>query len=171
MTHPIRRACAFAVVSMMLSSCDFVYGVRHSASIPAAPNLACVEDVIRKAPGVDDVRYSHTESGESKSINHTFVYHSGQVYAAIQVIEFDGKTEFQQNCSSLNQVPPQELVDSIRPVMLWIEQHLETQCGMRGLTAAVKEECPGVECPVMHAPNEPPQPSGPEEPAQTGPRG
>ena len=159
-----RLSVFYAVLALETSSCDFIYGVNRRTAIPAAPDFTCVERVIREAPGVDDVRYAQTEGGRRLTWTglqrpiqvHTFVYRDGQILGALQVtIEYDGETEFSQTLLDINRKPPQAMVDATRPVMLWIEQRLESECGMSGLTARIKERCPGVECPVVDAPHKP----------------
>lgn len=64
-------------------------------------------------------------------------------------IKYDGETDFSQHLVDINRKPPQELIDGSRPVMRWIEEALETECGMDGLAAAIDEHCSGVQCPAL----------------------
>jgi hypothetical protein len=159
------------------SGCDFIYGVNRRAPIPAAPNFTCVERVIRRAPGVEDVRYSQTEGSrpltwtglKPPTVVHTFIYRDAQVFGALQItVEYDGETEFAQTLVDINPKPPQPVIDASRPVMHWIEQRLESECGMTGLTDAIKEDCPGVECPPLR--KREPNNAGPPD-AVKAPRG
>jgi hypothetical protein len=142
----------------VLWGCDSMYGVSRRATIPSPPPLACVETVIRRAPGVEDVQYSRTEGNrpltwtgvEPATDVHTFAYRDGQVRGFLQVtVEYDGKTTFSQNLTDINRKPPQEQIDASRPVMRWIEERLEAECGMSGLPLAVEEHCSGVDCPPL----------------------
>jgi hypothetical protein len=144
--------------TLVISSCDFIYGVNRRAPIPAAPDFTCVERVIRAAPGVENVRYSQTQGSRPLTWTglkpptgvHTFFYRDAQVLGVLQItVEYDGKTNFAQTLVDINRKPPQALIDASRPVMQWIEQRLESDCSMTGLTNAIKEDCPGVECPPL----------------------
>jgi hypothetical protein len=73
--------------------------------------------------------------------------------------EYDGKTNFSQHLLEINRKPPQDLINGTRPVMYWVEQRLEEECGMTGLTTSIQEFCRGVEC----------RPLGTREPNDAGP--
>lgn len=59
---------------------------------------------------------------------------------------YQGRTEFHHTHIDVNRKPPQSEIDQIRPAMLRIEQAIEAQCGLTGLSRMIKESCNGVQC-------------------------
>jgi hypothetical protein len=53
---------------------------------------------------------------------------------------------FEHTFLSINQVPPQEDIDHIRPIMDRVESAVETSCGLSGFSMSIVEECSGVTC-------------------------
>jgi len=146
------------IAILAASGCDFLYGVNRHTRLPTAPDFECVGQVIRRAPGVDDVEYRRTAGGRPLTWTglkpptdvHTYLYRDGEILAALQVtIEYDGRTDFSQHLLDINRKPPQSQIDASRPVMHWIEEQLETECGITGLASAIEEWCKGVECPPL----------------------
>jgi hypothetical protein len=136
---------------------------------------------------VEEVQYFETDGGRPLTWTglkpptrvHTFVYRDGSVLGALQVtIRYDGETNFSQHLVDINRKPPQETIDATRPVMRWIEEALQVQCGMAGLVTGIDEHCSGVECPPLGIPpnralqpTRAAEPNGKRELTSSGPRG
>ena len=144
---------------LVLSGCDFAYGVRRSAVLDVEPTLTCVEEVLRSTPGITTVEYKRQEGGRPltltglgpPTVNHAFLF-SGpdHVKGVLQYQrEANGDVAFWQSNMGLNSVPPQEEVTATRPVMRRIEVSLAQRCQLHDLPSKVTEWCAKEECPVL----------------------
>jgi hypothetical protein len=144
------------ICTVLLSGCDIFYGVYREAPLSSRPNLDCVRDAIEKTPGVAEVQYRHHEGGTTltfkspASIADSYLYRGpvgSHVLGALQIHwNYPGNVVFTDTLQDINRKPPQEDVDHSRPVMKLVEQRLESECEMSGLTSKVKETCLGVQC-------------------------
>jgi hypothetical protein len=172
-----RKIISFVcIITPTLAGCDMMYGVNRSAKLQSFPSLDCIHDVIATAPGVTFVKRSEDRGGKAITLSglkddgttYTFWYHGSETfpYTGEKVIlkghdvsriagdlqvhqDHRGIIWFSQTLYGLNERPPQETVDSSRPVMRWIEQALAQQCGIAQLSEEVRESCNGVTCPPL----------------------
>ena len=156
--HRGKRLSLSALFTMaLLSGCDFIYGVRREAQLTERPNLGCVQHEIETTPGISDVRYRHYEGGTTltlrspATISDSYWYRGpsgSHVLGALQIEWTDpGTLVFTDSLEEMNRKPSQIDVTQSRPVMQLLEQRLESQCGIAGLTSRIKETCTGVQCP------------------------
>ncbi len=145
---------------LLLAGCDFVYGVRRYEDLPSLPDLACVEKVVRAAPGVRDVRYRQDDGGRPVSLSgieqptkiYTFFYSGDapKIWGALQLEQdYSGKVSFDQTHLTMNHLPDPVVIANTRPVMRHIELALSKECGLVELPASIKETCMKVACPPM----------------------
>jgi hypothetical protein len=150
------------LITTLLGGCDIMYGVSRHAPLPALPDLACVESVIREAPGVQKTDYKissefqrFTWSGIPKAVPpYTYTYHytgsSPEIYAHLEITDDSrGHVDIRQCLLSLNRPPDPTVVAATRPVMQHIELELAARCGLEHLPDVVKESCRGVDCPRL----------------------
>ena len=138
------RVAVLAALSLSLSSCDAVYGVRRSTPLESAPDLACIESIIRTVPGVLGVRREDRELS-TKDRYHYFIYDLGSTSGLLTVVvKPNGKATLEQADAMINRTPPQAEIDVIYPMMLRIERALEEKCGLGHLR--IVEWSKGVKC-------------------------
>jgi hypothetical protein len=152
----MRHVSPLLLLLLLLTGCDPVYGISRSACVPLMPPPDSVASAIRDTPGVDQVEYRFSEEGEPLTLTgikapdqvHTFSYRGGSnVRGSLQfTVDYRGTVEYSQSLMMMGRHPPQEWIDATRPVMLKIEQRLERDCGLKGLSDAVVERCIGVKC-------------------------
>jgi hypothetical protein len=118
---------------LVLSGCDFVYGVSRNATLNSLPSLACVEKVVRETPGVATVETRVEPGGRPLTLtgihdpdqNYYFIYHGSEgsyIWGALLLSRrYDGTAELLQDNERLNDKPPQAEIDASRPVMRKIE--------------------------------------------------
>jgi hypothetical protein len=142
-------------ITLLLSSCDIIYGVLRTAEISEPPELDCVKSVLVSTPGVDSVNYQESEGGRTFTVtgikppikSHTFTYSGVKILASVQImIESSAKTTFRHTLADINRKPPQDVIDRTLPLMRQIERQLEAECKMRGLPDSIKEYCFRIEC-------------------------
>jgi len=146
-----------AAALLSLSSCDIFYGVYRAAPLNSRPNLACVRDVIEKTPGIAEVQYRHHEGGTTLSLKSpaniadSYFYRGPVGSHVLGVLQIDwsypGNVVLTDTLQDLDRKPPQEDIDHSRPMMKLVEQRVESECEIVGLTSKVKERCQGVQCP------------------------
>jgi hypothetical protein len=129
------------------------------------PSMQCVQSAITSVPGIVSVQYReedlgpvHAGSGNAvHEVQHVFDYRgaeSSHVGASLRILgQYDGTIEFYHSLMQVH-APPQEDVDATRPVMLEIEDKLESQCGV-ALSSRVRESCRAVQCVPDNAPSQP----------------
>jgi len=141
---------------LLVTGCDPIYGVSRRARVASMPGPASAEATIRKATGVTNVLYRHSQGGRPLTITgikapdqvHDFFYEGGaNIHGNAQfIVDYRGRVGFSQTLLRMFQPPPQEWVDCTRPVMVEIETLLESECGLTGLRTSVVEHCWGVKC-------------------------
>lgn len=130
-----------AITSVVfLSACDFMAGLTHEYRLDELPLPVCVEDTLRNVEGVTNVSYAPGEV--NRHALHRFSYRAEGVEVRLDIDRNRSRPEYVQSYMVLNTVPPNELIARLRPVMTRVDQALESNCGMRGLSHGVKEYCP-----------------------------
>ena len=157
MTDARRLGFGVIGIALILSGCDFVYGVDRAAPLDKEISTDCVKRVMESTPGIEKVDYeaSHTGKGLFHPTPWVYTYqfrgspHSN-VMGVLQVAkEYDGTFSYRNYLESLNSKPPQAWIDATRPVMHEIEKRLAMQCEADTLPAHIKETCTGVICGPM----------------------
>lgn len=123
-----------------LSACDFTAGLTHVYRLDEVPLPVCVEGALRQVGGVTDVRYAPGEV--NRRALHRFSYRAEGVEVRVDIDRNRTRPEYVQSYMVLNTVPSSELIARLRPVMARVDQALESNCGMRGLTQRAEEYCP-----------------------------
>jgi hypothetical protein len=148
---PLVFAIVMAATGACFASCDAIYGINRHASLPVAPDLACIEEAIRSVPGVlgvhrrDDDTHTLTLTGVHREELHYFAYDVGRGGATLLLtVYYNGEAELSQHLVRINERPAQAELDAVRPVMIRIEKALEERCGVRPLL--VDESLSGVKC-------------------------
>ena len=147
----------------MLAGCDFIYGVRRYENLAALPDLACVQNVVQTAPGVQNVRYTPSDGGRPLTWSgvqqptkvYTFIYSGDQpkIWGDLQLTQdYKGEVVFDQTHLTMNHLPDPAVVANTRLVMRHIESALARECGLAQLPGSIKEECTKVECPPLASP-------------------
>jgi hypothetical protein len=155
----MKRRIDIIGLCLIITGCDVMYGTLRKAPLPSVPSLDCVQRVVESTPGIIKVNYSHDEAGTAvtlsglkspASITYNYFYRGEEDTHIIGVLQihkdYRGIVSLSQNLFDINKKPPQSDIDASRPVMAHIEQHLESECGMTGLVASIKETCRGVTC-------------------------
>ena len=125
--------------SVALSGCDFTAGVSRVYRLDEVPLPACVEGTLRSIPGVTDVKYALDEVNRRPL--HRFSYEAEGAKIRIDIEEKRLRPEYFHFYETLNSVPPEKLVARLRPVMAHVDEALERECVMRGLSSGAKEYC------------------------------
>jgi hypothetical protein len=154
MTKPHTLGFGVVGLALILSGCDFVYGVSREAPLETEISVDCVKRAIESTPAIEKVDYeaSHTGKGLFHPTPWVYTYEfrgspQSNISGVLQVYkEYDGKLFYRDYLESLNFKPPQAWIDATRPVMRGIEERLAMQCGADALPARVKETCNGVTC-------------------------
>ena len=131
-------------------------GVTRVAYYETVPDNECVMASARSIDGLTDIEHI-TESGgraltfrgiEEANLVHRYWYTYKGIKNDFYFVEsYNGKVEFRHGYGCLNCYPPQEIIDTIYPLVVQLENKLQEQCGVSGLATGVKEFCSGVECP------------------------
>jgi hypothetical protein len=130
-----------AITSVVfLSACDFTAGLTHVYRLDELPLPVCVEDTLKHVEGVTDVSYAPDEV--NRRALHRFSYRAEGVEVRLDIDRNRTRPEYVQSYMVLNAVPPSELIARLRPVMTRVDQALESNCGVRGLSQGVEEYCP-----------------------------
>jgi hypothetical protein len=145
--------------ALALGGCDFMWGVGRSAELHSLPDIKCVDNVIRAAPGVEDVRYELIQPrpinvlGPRNDVDiYEFIYRgaSGKISGALSISrDSKGRVYFGQSHHEINRVPDPDVIAATRPVMRHIELALAQECGLVELPGSVKEGCDRVACPTL----------------------
>jgi hypothetical protein len=105
-----------------------------------APLPACIEQTLRRVPGLSEVTYAPGEV--NRRALHRFSYQAEGVRVRLDIEQTPFRPEHFHSYLVFNSVPPPELVARLRPVMARVDQALENDCGMRGLSQGAREYCP-----------------------------
>jgi hypothetical protein len=124
----------------VLSACDFHGGVYRVYRLDDVPMPACVERTLRQVTGVTNVKY--VPSRVDGRALHSFSYRAEGVDVRLDIEQEPVRPEYDHSYMVLNTVPAEELIARLRPVMARVDQALENDCGMRGLSRGARENCP-----------------------------
>lgn len=133
------RAAAVALIAIALSGCSYAGGVRRSAQLDRMPDLACIEQTLGNVPGVADVRYAYDR--QLRSNDFTYAAQGVTVLLAVQETG-RGDLLYDHAYLRLDHAPPQELVARIRRQMVQVDQRIEEDCHVAGLSGRIQEACP-----------------------------
>jgi len=142
---------------VLLSGCDFFYGVHREAQLQTMPQLDCVGRVIKATPGVKHLQTMDAVTGQELTLSglpqegpvYTFTYTGtapDKLWGTVQLQADSHGIRFTNDDMWINEKPPQTQVDATRPVMRTIEQGLAAKCGLSDLPVRVREYCTGVVC-------------------------
>lgn len=133
-------------------------GVGRTFELGQLPDMTCVEQVLRKLPGVSHV--SHEEirrpyaseppqpfDDPATPVFHSYRYQYSGITAEFSFVRDElGDVQFWQGLQCFNCVVEQEHVNLLRPFMDRFEERLEVGCGIHGLRAGTSEICNHVDC-------------------------
>ena len=131
------RALALFLPCLLLAACDPGYGLTRQAYVAAMPNPEKVCAVIQRTPGVDTVGYNHHEGGLPNVKTDSFPYRGGSGVDGTLRFSFSpltGRTKFTQSVIAIGLPPPPATVAATLAVMKRIEERLEREAGLTGLT-------------------------------------
>lgn len=128
------------ICSVFISGCDFMAGVSRVYDLDEAPLPACVERTLKQVPGVTNVKYAPDEVNDRPV--HKFTYHVEGVDVRLDIEQKSFRPRYHHSYLLFNVVPPQEQVARLRPVMARVDQALEINCRIQGLSKGVREYCP-----------------------------
>jgi hypothetical protein len=152
----MKRLATLFVAGIVGAGCDMFYGILHKTqTFSPIPSDSCVVSAVQSIPGMSNVS-SHLEAGgqpltlhgiEKPDEIHRFSYEyygvrSGFLYS----VRYNGRAEFSHNYIYINRKPPQETIDRLYPALRAVDSALESQCGLVGLVASIREQCLGVRC-------------------------
>ena len=126
------------VLTLALASCDTFYGIYRSSVIKTMPNIESIKRAISSVNGIDNVTYK-LYGGSSET--HTFFYKGGSnIYGQVSLVrDRTGKIDFLVSSFRSNRIPSQGEVDANYAIMLKIEESIEKQCGIDGLSRSMRE--------------------------------
>ena len=131
-------------VLLVLVGCEQEYGVYRAAILSEAPDGECIQRVLNTTPGITSVQYFGDTGYRG---NYYFAYEGEEISAiAAVILEEDGEVRFAQSHVLINRRPPKGVLGRTRSIMRAVEERLEAECGMVGLTSAVRETCLRIEC-------------------------
>lgn len=151
----MKKTGYLVLVSSFLAACDFVGGVHRHYHLREAPIPLCVEQSLTRMEGVTNVRYVQEQAnawrltlrGYKRSQFHKFSYEAVGIEVSLEIeLYYNNEADYRHSYMRLNTVPPQEHIDRIRPVMTQVEQVLETECEIKGLSSGIEESCSRVKC-------------------------
>lgn len=142
---------ALAITVSWLLACEEEYGIYRRATLSQYPDLACIERVLNDTPSIARVEESpagpRSAQAPPAGDHHYFFYEGPEVEAHLAIIvEADGGVSFSQALVQVDQKPSQATIDATRATMRELENRLEKECRIDGLTAAVHEVCLRIEC-------------------------
>jgi len=127
--------------TLFLSGCDFTAGVYRVYRLNEVPLPVCVEENLRQVAGVTNVKYARNQEVNRRDL-HRFSYQAEGVDVRLDIEQKSTRPEYYHSYMLFNTVPSQELIARLRPVMARIDQALETNCYLKGLSHGVQEYCP-----------------------------
>ncbi len=140
---------------LILTGCEFYYGVSRYGALSQLPPPSCVEAVVRAAPGVNTIDVRHSKGGRPLKLTglkpasdvHSYYYHGNDFEGQVLVEHrYDGSTTFHQMYGRFNSPVPQERVDTVLPVMAHIEAELARKCGFEPSRGELAQSCSRVKC-------------------------
>lgn len=144
-------------LALVLLGCDSFYGVLREmkSSIPISQD--CINRALSATEGVTDVKYtviSEKESYRYRTYAYDYSYKTLRVRLAVDLDSSNAPT-FTHHYRRNNRVPPQQVIDVVRPLMARVERNLELVCDIPGAAEHVEESCRGVSCDPLHSASEP----------------
>jgi hypothetical protein len=156
--RPLRPALLIALATIGCDGNTGLNGVGRTFQLGQLPDMNCVEQVLRKLPGVSNVSHSEVRSpyaseptvsadDPARPVFHSYHYQYSGITAGFSFVRDElGDVQFWQGLQCFNCVVEQEHVNRLRPFMDRFEERLEAACGIRGLRAGTSEICNHVDC-------------------------
>ena len=143
------------LMTIILSGCDFIYGVSHNVRIDYIIDHHCIKEALSQISEVREVEYRYEKGGIPITITgfkerdqlHYYRYKTSDIngYVLVQT-DYEQKTLIHQTYINVNVKPPQEEIDIIRPVMKKIIASFGDTCGIQNIETIATESCNGVKC-------------------------
>jgi hypothetical protein len=140
-------------ISVLVAGCDHMYGIRrYTDPMPSAPSIQCIKDAISLVEGVKNVSYTIEQGSRPLTLRgvevpdqvHRFWYeYNGTKSGLYLLVRYDGSATYDHSYVGLNYTPPQSTIDGIYPGMRAIDETVRARCG---ISAPIRESCPGVKC-------------------------
>jgi len=137
------------VLFAVLAGCDTPYGIMREADISRCPARKEVESLLLSIPEIQTVEYSQQQGGIPLSVKghrrpdivHTYHYSdAANVHGTLQfVVNWSDAVSYSQTLISLNERPPQKWIDATLPVMMKVEELIESDLGITNVSTSVTE--------------------------------
>jgi hypothetical protein len=145
-----------ALLTLLLTACDFIYGVSRSGPVSRVPDMERLKARIRSYPEVDKVELKSNLGGRPLTLTGIkspdqleYLNYSGKdVWASILFSkDYKGRVTYSQSHMSINAPPSQSRINATWPVMLRVEHDLELHFGLQGLSSHAETFANGVTLP------------------------
>jgi hypothetical protein len=149
------RKTILIVFVLCLSGCDAYYGVVRRANVDYVIDYHCIDSALRQVDDVREIEYKYEEGGIPLTVPglkiadklHYFFYKTSDINGYIFLrTNYENKSEISQTYGSLNVIPPQKDINTIRPIMKKIEASIRSICGISNVQMLVNESCSRVKC-------------------------
>jgi len=134
----VRMKPYILLLALALTSCDTFYGINRVAELTIVPDLERISAAIRSVEGISRVTYKRYDGSSPSDI---FFYSGTNGICGRVSLETNktGKKTFGVHFISSNRIPPQGEIDRNYATMLKVEEQIEKQCGLDGLSKSVTE--------------------------------
>jgi predicted small secreted protein len=134
-----------------LTACDHLSGVSRDATIAVADlPMDCVVEATKSVPGVTDVAYQTESDGQTLTLDglkpSAVVHRVKYLYSGLHGNlyfrkDYKGATTFAHTYLGINQTPPSDEIELIRPAMEKIENSIALRCPTLATLAQARETC------------------------------
>jgi hypothetical protein len=145
--HAFRSSLIALAATLGVVACDVIHGIsRRSAEFTPMPAADCILEALRSVPGMRNVSY-RLESGDRPDRVHRYFYDYEHLRNNLYLLQKrDGAVALHHSLGCLRCTPPQKDIDLIYPLMLKVEEALETRCNISNLRDNITQSCSGVRC-------------------------
>lgn len=149
------RLLAF-LAALLLSACDFIYGVSRTATVTHVPDMDCLRARIMTYPEVKKVVLEKRDGGRPITLTGVKApdklwylnYRGKNVFASILFAkDYKGAVNYSQSLIRMNARPPQSEIDATWPIMLRVERDLDRHFGFSELRSQAQTAVNGVTLP------------------------
>ena len=133
----VSRAFSWAALATALAGCDGNGSVTHSAHLDAKPDMLCMQQTLRKVPGVSEVHYVHEEAANKQPYDE-FDYQVDDQYIMLMV-QFD--YIYKQVFLRIGPLRADPQTAQVRRVMAEVDSAVAKSCHLPQLAHEVRETC------------------------------